>query len=332
MTTAAGRTTVSYIVKCALPTGHSIIKKDQTGATYTFPGALGLAPGWETGPTTQEDRNMVSACLMAHINTTGQHIPIYLDGPAPLGWGRNAAYPVEEGTFFGDLFVSPPTGRYCGGRGFGSNVVAGRIGDQAGASVPYKVAKSPDGTSTRCDMVCKRDPSGDGYNSCQGVNQTITVWRQFTGTPALSFESAPLGFASAAGTPAKVSISTAQALHGLSSMAIVVQSTGSGDARIEMPQPAGIQPGKNMTVFINVNDPSNARGFIQAYAQDGPAKNYRWNSFGYNPSQISQGDWDSIVVPVPADFALKGSKIGIELTTIGKGTVTIYVDAISFND
>jgi hypothetical protein len=115
-------------------------------------------------------------------------------------------------------------------------------------------------------------------------------------------------------------------------MAIVVESTGAGDARIEMPQPAGIQPGKNMTVFINVSDPSNARGFLQAYAQDGGAKNYRWNSFGYNPEQISQGEWDSIVVPVPADFALKGSKIGIELTTLRKGTVTIYVDAISFSD
>ena len=60
--------------------------------------------------------------------------------------------------------------------------------------------------------------------------------------------------------------------------------------------------------------------------------NYRWNFNGYNPSQISQGDWDSIVVPVPADFALKGSKIGIEVATAGKGTITIYVDAISFND
>jgi hypothetical protein len=269
---------------------------------------------------------------MAHINTTGQHIPIYLDGPAPVGWGRNAAYPVEEGTFFGDLFVSPPTGRYCGGRGFGSNVVAGRIGDQAGASVPYKVAKSPDGTSTRCDMVCARDSSGDGYGSCQGINKTITVWRQFTGTPALSFESGAVGFASASSTPAKVSISKDKALDGSSSMAIVVQATGSGDVRVEMPAPAGIQPGKSMTVFINVNDPSNARGFIQAYAQDGSAKNFRWNSFGYTPSQISQGDWDSIVVPVPADFAIKGSKIGIEVTTTGKGTITIYVDAISFND
>jgi hypothetical protein len=117
-------------------------------------------------------------------------------------------------------------------------------------------------------------------------------------------------------------------------MAIVIQSPGAGTAaaRIEMPQPAGIQPGKSMTMFINVNDPSNARGWIQAYAQDGPGKNYRWNRNGYSASQIAQGDWDSIVVPVPADFALNGSKIGIEVNTVGKGTITIYVDAISFND
>src|SRR5215471_5330077 len=43
MTTADGRNTVSYLVRCALPTGKSIVKADQYGTLYTFPGALGLA-------------------------------------------------------------------------------------------------------------------------------------------------------------------------------------------------------------------------------------------------------------------------------------------------
>ena len=45
MTTSAGRSTVSYLVRCALPSGHSLRKQDQYGTAYTFAGAMGLAPG-----------------------------------------------------------------------------------------------------------------------------------------------------------------------------------------------------------------------------------------------------------------------------------------------
>src|SRR5205085_10667115 len=47
MTTASGRTTVAYLVKCALPAGHSITKKDQNGVYYTFPVAIGAGAAWE---------------------------------------------------------------------------------------------------------------------------------------------------------------------------------------------------------------------------------------------------------------------------------------------
>src|SRR5262249_30102367 len=151
MTTSAGRTTVSYIVRCALPAGHSLVKKDQNGTAYTFAGALGLAPGWENNGSSQEDRYWVSSCLMAHIHTTGQHIPIRLAGVSPLGWGRSSSSPTQEGTFLGDLFVSPPVARYCGGRGYGSNVVAGRIGDNGQNGEPYSVIVNPGSGSTRCD-------------------------------------------------------------------------------------------------------------------------------------------------------------------------------------
>src|SRR6266478_6215672 len=39
MTTAPGRSTVSYLVKCALPAGHQITKQDQYGTSYTFAGS-----------------------------------------------------------------------------------------------------------------------------------------------------------------------------------------------------------------------------------------------------------------------------------------------------
>ena len=65
-----------------------------------------------------------------------------------------------------------------------------------------------------------------------------------------------------------------------------------------------------MTVFINVPVGTNY-SYIQAYVQDGPAKNYRWTSFGYQQKQLVPGQWTSIVVPVPSDFDLSNSKIGL---------------------
>ena len=49
MNSARGRTTLSYIVRCALPSDHSITAKDSDGTSYSFPGQIGVAPEWETG-------------------------------------------------------------------------------------------------------------------------------------------------------------------------------------------------------------------------------------------------------------------------------------------
>src|SRR3954464_6335115 len=49
MTTDAGRQTVSYLVRCALAAGDYLDKKDPTGTTFRFTGALGLAPQYKSG-------------------------------------------------------------------------------------------------------------------------------------------------------------------------------------------------------------------------------------------------------------------------------------------
>ena len=49
MSSAGGRSTLSYIVRCALPAGHRITKNDQQNISYTFQGEIGVAPEWETG-------------------------------------------------------------------------------------------------------------------------------------------------------------------------------------------------------------------------------------------------------------------------------------------
>src|SRR5262249_48850400 len=70
MTTAGGRRTVAYLVKCALGSGDSLVKADNNGTNYTFPGSLGLCPAWKSGnvATNWQCQELISACLMAHLN------------------------------------------------------------------------------------------------------------------------------------------------------------------------------------------------------------------------------------------------------------------------
>jgi hypothetical protein len=176
MTSDAGRTTVAYLVKCALPAGRKLTKYDQYGKPYVFTGSLGVAPSWELGWCDATCQRWVSACMVAHINTAGVHIPLWLVSQQPqIGWGLNSAYPNQEGSFFGNIFTSPPQMFYCNGRNYNAGVVPGRIG--SGAAAPYT---NPFGPTGMCDQNCARSdyPYGtSGYKACAGWNEVVTVWR-----------------------------------------------------------------------------------------------------------------------------------------------------------
>src|SRR5262245_38775995 len=72
MTTDGGRSTVAYLVKCALGASDSIVKKDQYGTSYTFHGSVGLCPSWKDSgiATNQTCQEMISACMLAHVKTS----------------------------------------------------------------------------------------------------------------------------------------------------------------------------------------------------------------------------------------------------------------------
>src|SRR5205823_6536589 len=80
MTTDAGRQTVKYLVKCALSSSDTLVKQDQNYQSYTFPGGLGLCPSWKTAGINSSStcQEAISACMLAHVNTAGVHIPIWL--------------------------------------------------------------------------------------------------------------------------------------------------------------------------------------------------------------------------------------------------------------
>ena len=175
--TADGRTTLAYLVRCALPAGRTL-SKTTAGITYSFRGEVGLAPEWETGACGQMCQQWVSACMLALVNTTGQHISLWTVGQhKALGWGEDAGYSYQEGSFFGNIFTSPPSAYFCGGRDYGVHPIAGRIGSTQ-TDPPYTNIY---GAGGRCGPTCTPADipyASDGVKACSGWNAVVTVWHQ----------------------------------------------------------------------------------------------------------------------------------------------------------
>ena len=178
MSTADGRTTVTYLVRCALPAGRSITKTDQYGKSYTFTGQIGVAPEWETGACTGTCERWVSACMLALVNTTGDHYPLWLVAQnTSIGWGLDSSFPFQEGSFFGDIFTSPPYAYYCGGRDFGISPIPGRIGG-AQVAPPYTNAAGVGGKCLPSCTAADYPHQTEGVKACFGWNEVVTVFHQ----------------------------------------------------------------------------------------------------------------------------------------------------------
>jgi hypothetical protein len=143
--------------------------------------------------------------MMAHINTSGVHVPLWLDAEAPqIGWGTSSTYPKQEGTFFGNIIetgdltgigmtgVTGPAAYFCEGAGITAGVVSGRLTSGA-TNVPYK---NPYGDKVQCSSgttvagpFSAGQTAPDGYKQacakgyCFQNGEPITVWRNPTYTP-----------------------------------------------------------------------------------------------------------------------------------------------------
>jgi hypothetical protein len=103
---------MKYVAKCAAADGTSYEwRNPSSGVTHRWSGLLGLAPGFAAGsaPTTAE-KQLITACLAAHVNVYGVSVPISINGyradgnslgHAPDEW---TTFPLDEGAFFGNVF------------------------------------------------------------------------------------------------------------------------------------------------------------------------------------------------------------------------------------
>ncbi|MDI3287801.1 hypothetical protein [Polyangium sp. 15x6] len=106
---------LKVLVGCALPTGASVVDSNDpivigTGTvTRKYWGQIGLAPDWETRALTTEEKEFVTACVMARTNRFGEEIDILLDGDHPEIEPDSAlqlTYPYVESTVWGNMFDS----------------------------------------------------------------------------------------------------------------------------------------------------------------------------------------------------------------------------------
>jgi hypothetical protein len=106
--------TARYLVECALPLGSNIVKLVD-GEPLVLHGHVGLTPEWQDGACDVDCRQWISACMLARTNVSTRHISIWLRADHPALPAGSPAYPIYEGSFFGDLFADPETRYVCQG-------------------------------------------------------------------------------------------------------------------------------------------------------------------------------------------------------------------------
>jgi hypothetical protein len=162
--TADGREVFSYIVSCALPAGTSVTVKDSLNNSYTFPGEIGLAPGWQTATPSVADRHWVTACLLARTNYYGVTVQLSMRGSHPALATTSTetnTYKVAEGAFYGDLFATTQSWYACGSKKWTSTLAQ---------DAQRTCAISQDGVTTMCgftyEFFC-----GNTYSQTNGISK-----------------------------------------------------------------------------------------------------------------------------------------------------------------
>jgi hypothetical protein len=178
MDTADGRDVFKYLVQCALTDSQSVTFNDADGNEYTYTGAIGLAPEWDTGFPTDSEKHWVSACLLARTNAYGIPVAISLRGDNPaltVDAVEAAAYSLHEAAFWGDVFGDTFVAVACPG--------PLKLANSQLSTMPLRAcAVSADGVTTTCghqyagpcESVCV--DSNGLYTECAGVHEVVNTY------------------------------------------------------------------------------------------------------------------------------------------------------------
>jgi hypothetical protein len=171
--TVDGRSALSYLVGCALPSGTNVTAT-VGGFPFTFYGQMGIAPSWTTDALTDTQQRWVSSCLLGRVNKFGTNIYVSLRGTNTgfsLQSGESRDYKIQEGAFWGNVFQGPSFyAAACNGVQQAANDTYGDL--------PNRECAEPDPTNEigtpcgyefagTCTSVC--GTSGGFYVGCTGL-------------------------------------------------------------------------------------------------------------------------------------------------------------------
>jgi len=169
-------TVMRYLVHCALPFGQSLsFTEAGTGQRYTWSGGLGVAPDWASGrAATVTEQQVVSACLAAHVNKYGLHVPLSVLGRTakghliPVTLEELTIFSRREACFFGNLFTGE--GVHVGNdRGsLSSRQSSARVCTLSSSTDEERVTGCAPLTYVgACTSHCTLDPTRTFYTSCR---------------------------------------------------------------------------------------------------------------------------------------------------------------------
>lgn len=174
--TAHGRDTLKYIVRCAMPDGAKITVPYE-GTVDVLDGWMGLGSEWRHAPLASESQRWVSACELAFVNALGEHVFISVRGSHPnlkasVTPNERTRFTYQEAAFYGNLFADPMIQYVCRGSG---GPVGSPVRNKRLCSDP-----SENPAVTRCNMVftgncsdvCTVEDAKDHYvTHCRGGDQ-----------------------------------------------------------------------------------------------------------------------------------------------------------------
>ncbi len=166
LTTPDGLELFSFVVSCALDHGDVLEAPNPKAGigdepdVLEFPGELGLAPRWENHRLHDSDERWVSACLLARVNQNNVTVSVSLRGADKAlrtTAAERAAFTLDEGAFFGDVFVD---------EGEPLEMFACRGFDQANRPSPVPAVL----TQRTCTIP---DPANPGQTLCGDADSAI---------------------------------------------------------------------------------------------------------------------------------------------------------------
>ena len=190
--TASGRQALQYIARCAL-VGGDYLRVEYGGQIWDFPGLLGLAPQWEHGALDTAGQEIMTACLLSHLNAFGVSVPISARSPllAEADVLESSVFYYGDGAFYGNLYRHSPEKFAC-------KIRANRYIDESTGAVMTAASPSASqrvcaGERTAadcgvtfagyCDQVCniiEQDGDQWRFGDCLGngrrYQNAITVW------------------------------------------------------------------------------------------------------------------------------------------------------------